>query len=104
MTALYHRRAANAAETDLVRASGQLWGKAPRLVQGGGDACVKAFAGPLPADRRGYEFTTEIPPTRERYWSGFPGFVWMEGEPGVIAVPGAPDYVMIPVTVVRIQE
>ena len=100
---LYHRKVVDPAETGLVRSSGFLWGRSPRLVAGGGAACVKAFVGPLPAGRRGYEFVTAVAPTRPRNWWGEPGCVWSEEEPGVIAVPGHPDYVMIPVTVLRVE-
>jgi hypothetical protein len=100
MSPLYHRRVGTA-EIEEVARSGQLWGKTPGQFAGGGWPCVKAFLGPLPEDASGFEFETEVPPTRYRRFVGYEGAVWEEGYPGVMAVPGHPDYVMIPVKLRR---
>lgn len=51
---VFHRlTSAYPQEEAQVRASGQLWGRAARLVAGNGPACVKAFVGRLPEGAKG---------------------------------------------------
>ena len=85
----------------MVRTSGQLWGKSPRLSAGGGPESVKAFLGPLPAGETGYTFHTDTKPTRPRNFGGFAGVVWEEGSDGVTEVPEMPGFVQIPVRIVN---
>lgn len=85
-----------------VRASGQLWGKAPRMVAGNGPPCVKAFVGRLPEGAKGYTFETEVEPTRRRNFVGDAGAVWEFGNPGVFDVGGMDGFVGIAVKVLDV--
>ncbi len=75
---IYHRMDSDDV-IGLVETSGEVWGKQKRIVAGGGAPCVKAFVGPLPDGQFGYSFTTEVSPTRHRYFFGIPGVEWMDG-------------------------
>jgi hypothetical protein len=73
-------------------ATGEIWGRAAR---GSDLAKVKAYAGPLPAGRKGIEFTTDMPPDE-----GCPPDLptWRAGREGV-TVEG--DYARISVRVTK---
>ena len=104
MSVVYHR-IAPIAEIDAVVASGEVWGKAPRQVMGNGDASVKAYIGPLPTGQQGYEFETNVPPSRsDRFLFGRAMAEWTDGDPGVCLVPGHADYVKIAVRVTAVQR
>lgn len=97
---VFHRlRSTDPDEEQKVRTSGQLWGRAPRMVAGNGPACVKAFAGPLPEGDIGYTFATDTAPTRYRNFVGRRGAVWEFGTPGVVEITGGADCVAITVRI-----
>jgi hypothetical protein len=61
---------------------------------------VKAFIGPLPADRSGIEFTTPIRPDE----GSPPGYAyWAQGSPGVEIIEKN-ELVAIPVTILKRQD
>lgn len=88
-------------EKDLVRLSGQLWGKAPRALMGNGPAKVKAYVGVLQAGKTGYSFTSNTPPSSRSRHMGRPVAYWNEDGKGVFDVEGKPDFVGIEVQIVQ---
>lgn len=71
-----------------------------RHVAGNGDACVKAYLGPLPEGETGYNFVTSVHPTRYRNFWGEAGAVWELGTDGVFEVVSDLNYVGITVEVI----
>jgi hypothetical protein len=93
--AIYHRLESPTQTPEVAakqEATGEVWGRAAR---GSDLAKVKAYAGPLPAGRRGVEFTTDMPPDE-----GCPPDLptWRAGREGV-TVEG--DYARIRVRVTK---
>lgn len=68
--------------------SKEIWGKPPR---GSEIAKVKAYEGPLPKEKRGVEFVTDIEPDSgsppgHAYWSGVRVGVRLEGDFAILKV------------------
>ena len=98
MPQFYHRVESptqTSADAQLQKASGEIWGKAPRFSL---IPKVKAYIGPLPAGQRGIEFSTDVPPD-----IGCPPgqAFWSAGNPGV-QVRG--DVVRLAVTVTKVNQ
>lgn len=80
--------------------SGRIGGRPMRNIGAGVFPRVKAFIGPLPADRSGIEFETSIPPDP----GSPPGQAfWSQGQPGVETIE-ANELVMIPVKILKRQD
>jgi len=89
--AIYHRvESPTQTQTDAMaqQKSGELWGFPAR---GSDVPKVKAYAGPLPAEMRGIEFSTEVPPDTScppgyALWSGPRAGVIVEGNRAKIRI------------------
>lgn len=84
MAVYHHRESPTQTPEDAAKqeASGEIWGRSPR---GSIFPKVKAYAGPLPPDTRGIEFTTDIPPDDHcppdmPTWRGNRADVTLDGE------------------------
>ena len=77
--------------------SQEVWGRARG--NGGAFLCVKAYWGPLPAGRRGVEFTTPVPPTHANPNTA----LWVHGyHPDILLRrKGTEDFAAIRVTTIR---
>ncbi len=101
-TNLYHRILIRGPdELEAVKATGMLWGRVARIVAGNGPPCVRAYVGPLRTGDIGYNFTTEVPPSKVRSHFGRNMAVWEEGSLGVQYVVGLVDTVFIDVVVIN---
>lgn len=69
-------------EFDLVEKSAEVWGTVPRGIAQSNIRTVKAYNGPLPDGRVGFEFRTDIQPQPGGGGISF----WREGMPGVVIV------------------
>ena len=88
----YHR-VSSTSQTDedaaKIETSGELWGKPPF---GSGTPQPQAYDGPLPADKIGIEFWTDVaphpgsPPGKVRWWPGDPGVVRVNDDYAKIAI------------------
>lgn len=105
---VYHRlESLPAAQTpDVARmqqASGEIWGKAANTST---IPSVKAYRGPLPATKRGIEFTTSVPPTaggtpyEADWYPCLPGIIPCSQGVGTKTVAGI-DYAFIIVQVMK---
>jgi hypothetical protein len=85
------------ADAAAIESSGILQGKGARQAGGGvGIPAAKSYAGALPDEARGIEFTTPIKPTPGM---APPKINWYQGTPGVQDVDG--DTVSIPFNVTK---
>lgn len=98
---IYHRlfTPSDPDEESKVRQSGELWGKAKRVIKGNWKAKVKAFIGPLPDGMNGYSFETDLDPSGTEIYGGRDGCYWLEDDDGVFDVTVLRGYVGINVTV-----
>jgi RHS repeat-associated protein len=58
----YHRIPSDPSELPKVMESGELWGRPKRNIYSSDTPSVKAYVGPLPHGRKGYEFETDVSP------------------------------------------
>lgn len=92
----FHRIKNQSTQSDAVanmqQQSQEIWGLAARWSS---FRSVKAYVGPLPANREGVEFTTTVAPSGGCPYNAF----WYEGSPGVSVNPQG--YAVISVTVTQ---
>lgn len=86
---IYHRYEESVEVIQEIAVTGLLKGKAPRNIFQSHIPAVKANEGPLPAGRRGFEFTTAVPPDPgcapgDARWRGPREGVTIEGDWAVI--------------------
>ncbi len=88
---IYHRLESptqTAEHARLQEVSGELWGRAPR---GSNIPAAQAYIGPLPAGRRGIEFSTTVQPDPNKppgqaFWTGPRTGVKIEGDFATIKI------------------
>jgi hypothetical protein len=99
-TAVFHRKASpsqTAAVAEAQRASGEIWGKAPRNFYQSDIPKVKAFRGPLPAGTEGIEFTTNVRPSYQ--WGEMVD--WFSPQVPIIRRDGE-DYAVLKARITRV--
>jgi hypothetical protein len=95
----FHRRESptqTAEDLRRILSTGELWG-GPFACDRGGAPVVKAFSGPLPPDRQGFEFHTFGPPDRPHGSYAY----WRERRDGVVIIEDGRAKIRVLITLVR---